>query len=359
MKVSDIKEFTSIWALAALDEGSSVLTFEPEGEFLTVSFSGMHVGATRMWRLQDVAIEGLSEGMPCSVPGATFIGTLALFSEGSEITVRATPTELQMRAGGRSAKVRRADSGARFRMPPMVVQSSVIIDRGALGPKLQLLSGVASRTLDRPALTGINVSVSANNQLVLRATDGHAKACMVSFQAREIAGEGFRFTAPAADISTALAECERIVKMELGDSGGILHISDEVTFVRISLIRGEYPTFQHLPRKFRSKLIIPSALVQTATKAAALLSADGLVTLAVREGRLGMFVTDREKGEFDVLVGDTTEDAFEMNFDANYLGQVANAAGLETVVQLASPQEPVMVSGDGWYYWLTSVYRNF
>lgn len=361
MKVSDFKEFTSVWNLASLDDGSEVLTFQVEAasDMLSISFSGMHVGAVRIWPLNDVSIEGLAPDTPFSVSGSLLHGTLALFSDTEDLAARIDGTNLHLRAGGRQASLREHETGgARFVLPQIVVQTRCVIDRAELGPKLNMLAAAAARTLDRPALTGINVSTSRDGRLVLRATDGQARACLLSQEVREMEGESFGFTAPAADLSIALQECERIVTMELADGASILHLNDAITFVRLSLLQGDYPSFQHLPRKFESRLIIPSSMIDTVTKAAALIDQNGLVTLAARDGQLGLATQDQQKGWFSVAVGPTEEEDFEMHFDAEYMSQVAHASGIETVLQKAASNQPIMVSGEGWYYWLTSVVRT-
>lgn len=365
MKVSDLKEFTSIWSLSAIDsDGTDVLTFtrfadiNADVEGTTVSFAGMHVGAKRLWLDQEseheVEIAGLDD-KPVSVQGAMLHGALALMDDSASLTASLVGTSLRLKSGTRTAQIRTVDRGGEFVLPHLEITSQVEIDSADLGPKLDMLSGVAARTLDKPALTGINVSTGSAG-LLMRATDGHGRACMVTQSVRSQEGD-MSFTSPAADLSLALQECSRSVILEQG--GGILHINDGTTFVRLSLIQGEYPSFRALPREFTSKLVIPSSTVDVAVRAANLLSQHGLVTLTSMDKKLRLVVTDEEKGDFDAEIGPTLEPEFIMHFDAEYLGQVAKASGIETVLQ-RSDQNPnvVLVSGSGWYYWLNAIIKT-
>lgn len=357
MKVSDLKSFTSVWNLASIDDGSDVLTFTrgPDGE-TTVSFSGMHVGVRRSMldEMFDVTIDGLGD-QPISVQGAMLHGALALMDDGATLSAKFKGSSLKLQAGARSAQVRTVDRGGEFVMPALNVDSRVVIDRGDLGPKLDMLAGVAARTLDKPALTGINVSTGSGG-LVMRATDGQGRACMVTQEVVSQDGD-MSFTSPAADLAIALQECDRSVILDQG--GAMLHLNDGVTFIRMSMIQGEYPSFKNLPRKFLSKLVIPSATIDVAVRAAGLMSQHGLVTLTSIDKRLRLVVADAEKGDFDVDIGATTEPEFAMHFDAEYLGQVAKASGIETVLQRNEEQpHMVLVSGTGWYYWLNSIIKS-
>jgi len=354
MKVSDLKEFISIWGLAAIDDGSDVLTFTKPEDY-TVSFAGMHVGARRVQNQnQDIDIEGLTD-KPVSVQGAMLHGALALMDDTASLTAELSGTSLRLKAGARTATVRTVDRGGEFVLPPLTVESQVEIDSADLGPKLDMLAGVAARTLDKPALTGINVSTGSAG-LVMRATDGHGRACMVTQAVRSQDGD-MSFTSPAADLGLALRECDRTAFLKQG--GSMLHISDGETFIRMSLIQGEYPTFRNLPRNFTSKLVIPSSTIDVAVRAANLMSQHGLVTLTSRDDKLRLMVMDEEKGNFDEELGPTLEPEFTLHFDAEYLSQVAKASGIETVLQ-RTPDNPnsVLVSGTGWYFWLNAIVMN-
>jgi hypothetical protein len=314
----------------------------------------MHVGAVRLWpTTRDVEIDAMERTF--SVQGAMLHGTLALMNDDANLTAQVAGRDLLLQASGRTARVRTVDRGGEFVLPPLVADSTVVIDRGDIGPKLAMLSGVAARTLDKPALTGINVSTGTAG-LLMRATDGHGRACMVTQSVREQRGGEMSFTAPAADLSIALQECGREVTLEQG--GSILHMNDGETFLRLSLIHGEYPSFRSLPRRFDTELVIPTQSIDVAVRAAALMSQHGLVALVVEGGRLSFVVSDAERGDFKVDVMETTVPEFMMLFDAEYLGQVARASGIETVMQRAGTANQILVRGNGWYYWLAGIIQG-
>lgn len=355
MKVGDFSEFLNLWGLSALDKEIRTLTFAPEEGGLSVSLQGMHIGAERSWSTERVAIQGIEDLV--SVDGAMLVGALGLMKEADDLTVRATDNNLLLNAGGQKAQIRLSDTGARWKMPAEDIASYVLIDRSEIDRKLTMLTGVVSRTLDRPALTGINISTNAKQELIFRATDGRGRACILSHPTMKADGQ-FLCTAPAADLATTLGEFGRNVRIGLTTRKSHLHLSDETTGIRLSLLQGEYPSFQQLPREFDHKLVVPSSLISTAARAAALLDAARLVTLTVRGGHVMLVVNDQERGNYEVDAGETDVPEFEMHFDAEHLLQIAGAAGVETVFNIKEQATTAMVQGAGWYFWLTSTIRR-
>lgn len=355
MKVSEFKEFTRLWALSSLDPDGDVLTFELESGRLLVSFSGMHIHSTRSWPASEVSITGLTEGHAVSVAGTLLTGTLDLFSDDQDLEATLTGPNLSLKVPGRSARVRTLDKGTIWRIPEPKPEAWAKLDRAGLGNRLNMLAATAAQTLDRPALTGINVSPSGEDRLVLRSTDGHGRACMIVYQVEEMEGE-LRFTVPAADLSTAMGLCDRSLLLEV-EGGRLLTVRDDRTVVRLSLLQGEYPTFLRLQRDFERKFVVPSRAVDTAVKAANILDSHKLVTLRVQDSLLSLRVADSERGDFEQEITQVECEDLEMHFDAEYLRQVASYSGVETVFNHKDSTLPVMISGDNWYYWLSPVWR--
>lgn len=358
VKVRDLSAFTSIWRLSALDKDIRTLVFSPEDQHrVSVSVQGMHIGAERYWSAEDINIKGMTDLV--SVDGAMLSGALSLMSENDDLSLSVTGKNLLVQAGRQKAELRLSDIGSRWRMPDEELGAFVVIDRSEIERKLNMLTGVVSRTLDRPALTGINISTTPKGDLIFRATDGHGRACILNHPTKEIGEDRFICTVPAADLADTLDEFGRDVRISLTARRTHLHLADDTTAVRLSLLQGEYPSFQSLPREFAHSMVVPSTLISNAAKAANFLDAARLVTVTKRDsGDFLLVVEDAEKGNYEIDLGQNEVEPFAMHFDSEYLLQVSGAAGIETVFNFTPGVSQAMVKGEGWYYWLTSVVKR-
>ena len=351
MRTRDLRDFISIYKLAEIDGGSETLTFEQYGDELSVSFEGLHVGAVRKSAEIDI---GLAESGVLAASWLVLDGELSLLDEDSPLEVTLQEKALILRSGSRMTRAQLSSDLAPFsfdRNP----EPQVLIDLDTLPPFVTLLSSVAAHTIDKPVLTGINLSVPNEGSLLLRTTDG-SRAFAATIPAAK-ADAGFGITLQAADLTTAFAVLDGQVGISV--QGGVAVMQDERTVLRISGLFGEYPSFKPLPRKdFAYKFDLPADAIKLAYRAATLLDSNRLISIAASGGNLRIFVEGEIVGGFSMDLGKAADlPDFQLAFDAEYLAVAADISPT-VAVSISSDNRPALVQGGkGRFYWISPTVR--
>ncbi len=346
MKTKDLRDFISIYKMAEVDTGTETLAFEQHGDELSVSFEGLHVGAVRKSTEIDI---GLADGEVLAASWSVLTGALALLDSDAPLKVAHKGTSLLLSGGSRKATVRLSSDLAPFafeRSP----DPSVVIDLDTLPAFVTLLSSVAAHTIDKPVLTGINLSVPKKGSLLLRATDGsRAFAAMIPAVKAET---DFAITLQSGDLTTAFAVLDGQIGLSL--QSGVAVLQDEQTVLRIAGLFGDYPSFNSLPRKdFAYSFDLPAEAIKLAQRAAALLDSNRLISISAVKGNLRIFVEGEIVGGFSMDLGKSSLPDFQIAFDADYLSVAADIAPTVTVSVSAELRPALVQGGKGRFYWIS------
>lgn len=360
MIARNFKELVAISKLAESEgtNGTSTLALvmHSDGETCEASFEGAHTGALRT--STSVEIDGLTD-TPIAVPYKLLNGALSLIEDDDPISVRVKGNELQISSSAiKTAKVRLSSA-----LTPLVAQdlklpdTQVEIDVTTLPALVGLLNAVSAKTVANPVLTGINISVPTDGQLLLRASDG-ARAFAALVPAAK-AVKPFEVTLQAGDFISAFAIMRERVSITLTAEPVRIILQDANTLVRLSSLFGNYPSFKPLPRKdFAYEFVLPASLLRLAHKASLMVDSNRIVTFACKDGHLTATMAGAETGEFLMDIADTNLKDFEVHFDAEYLVAAADL-GVDITIRVKAVTAPAYMTGrEGLHYWLSPIIKR-
>ncbi len=345
MKVSDLLDVTSIWSLADLDTGVKALTLSNKGTRIAAHFQGSFCDAIR---IVPGHIGGLENEI--AIDGGLLRNILSVLPEEQDITASVGKGGLRLNCAGlheASLRYRLGDTPPYMRRPPSLEKMELRAEtmRDALG----FLQGVVVEGVAKAILTGVRFSPNAKGMLTLSATDGNARVGVVPFPSVSMNGIE-PFVSKTADLQVAL---DYFDTLSLACTDTHIYLSGPKTRVRLSLLKGIWPSFKTLPREFKYKIDLSPVEVATAAKAAVYLDSNALVRLVVNKKQVSFFVEGQEMGTFLVKVGQADVGDVDILLDARWL-ESASRLGPMTL-RYNDAKTPVLFQGTETHftYWMS------
>ena len=350
MKVAEFRSFLGLADLAALEPGEPRLTFSP-GPLIYVHYQGMHCSGVTRDKRGVISIDDLTAHTSVSVK--TLMGSLSLFADNADVSVRCTDANLILTSPGRRASLRISTGEAYRTKASQTAQTRLAIAADDLQAALRFLVPITSSKLGSPILTGVNMSI-VDGCLSLLATDG-ARVGKVDLKAVVKITDNAAITAPAIDMQEALNALSGDIQLML--SANQVELVDQQTYVRVGTLSGSFPDLARLPTVdlYKIAVTLDSDAVTPVAKAAALLGDAHIVTLTVKDKRVALRVESQELGSFILAAGDNVADDTSVSFDSDYLDLASKLSGPLTV-RIQDRLSPVLIeSANDWLYWLAPV----
>jgi len=343
MLVRQLSEAVEIWKLAANDTGVKEICLSKRH----VHLRGLHTEAVR--KLPEAL------DIPTVVLDAPLLaGSLALFDTEAELGIKVTESSLVLNAGGRRAVLRQKASEAPLRKH--LKAKATLKDGTVLREAIAFLSSCASEDAIRPQLTGISFKRGEEGGVVLNATDGARRSGQVSLASAGLMKEDAII--PAVDLSAALGLVDTEFSLEIIE--GHVLIADDRTTIRLSLLSGDFPNVESLPRRkaYKYRFSFDCDSFDVASRAATLLDPDRLLSLVFKNGRAAWVVQGEEVGGFRIVAGAQDAKPLSIMFDAQWAGPVLNL-GDKVVMYYNDEKSPVLFYSptSKFLLWLSPIVR--
>lgn len=345
MLVQDFARLIAIWKLAERDRSTREIRLYPNG---VAHVRAIHSEAVR--RGAPLPIDG-----PVAVDGAVLAGVPLLFPPDKEIKLSATGASLIVECGRRRAMLARIAVSEQDE-PPAMVDGFKGRDFGALRGAMPLLTATTAMHAIDPVTSGIRFRREKGG-LALAATDRSSVASLVTVGVNVKGAKEDRIV-PAADLATALSLLD-------GDIGIVfdkdLHavLRDETTLIRLSLLQGVFPDLAQLPAKktLKRRIALPLDAVHVAARAAALIDADRIMSINVKDGR-GAITVQSETGGFRVPIGKQAAPDCEIAVSSSLLIDAVVPLGKDIVLRYGDdPRSMLIFEGldTGYLLWMAPI----
>lgn len=317
MQVKEFAQLIAIWKVAEHDRSTQELRLYPDG---TAYVPAMHTDAVRIGSPLDI-------DHAVAVHGGILSGIPPLLPSDKKITFRLTDSSLIVECGRRRAVL--ALLGAPDAPPPSIGKSGTLRPIDALRDAMPLLAATTAKNAIDPVTSGVRFR-RVKEHLELMATDRSAVASLVKLEMK-LKGVREDRIVPASDLSAALALLGDKVAMSFDDSHVVLR--DETTQIRTSLLQGAFPDISQLPKKSGMKraIALPREAVDVATRASALIDADRILTLAIKDKR-GTLSVRSEAGGFRVPIGKHDVPDRELPLVSSLLSDAVGPLGKDVVL---------------------------
>lgn len=350
MKVAEVLALIDVWKLHGLDQGRDVVLLSVDANGVShARYEGLHVSGVRSD--PHVSIVDLKPGAVIGVDGDALAGILGIVGDDEQIKMGLKPPHLYIRAGAIRNKLRLKEIGTPppDMKPPfggMNVQEMEFKPKDMLD-RVSVLADVTTKAASNPGLSGIHIATDGT-RLVMQASDA-SRGCETILIPDAIRGS-FELILAGQDLVTALPLLGETATMLVEDTR--VWIADAATAIRLSPLSAKFPDFSRLPQTYPTTMVIPTAPLAVAAKAASYLdaSATKVVTITVVKGVLTLSVEGRETGSFTLEVGQGVDQDITIRIPASAIGLLEKLGG---EVGLGYGRHSVIrFSGRGFGYWI-------